>query len=595
MSRRLPIAALLLVLAALGGVQLTGATFTSTSATTLAVSAATDWEPPTVSVTSPGSVVSGTTTIAATAADSGTGVASVAIQYSVTDSGTWTTLCTDPTAPYSCSWATANVADGSYDLRAVATDRAGYASVSDSVTTRVANKLSVVLAPVADPARGAVTLRADVVNAGALVPLALYFQYSPAGSNSWTTVPGCAAGALVTTRTCTWNTTTTGDYDVRAIAAYGVGNLTDVQAGVTIDNTPPTITLTVPSGTLSGTVTLTATTVDDDSGMDTVTFQQRRAGTSTWTTVCSDDLAPWTCPVTTTTLADGSYDFQAVATDLAGNATTTTAQTRTVDNTVASASVTSPAAGATVRGTVTVTAAANSNRGVAKVVLEARATGTGTWTTLCTDTTAPYSCDWNTSAITTGSYDLRAVLTDAGGTVTTSAVVTVAIDNSVLRAQDVQVTNVTTAGKPANGDRLVLTYSGVVNLATIQAGWTGASTPLTVTFKDKAVNGGAVSGLDYLVLGSTNLGQLTFDQNYVKAKKSAAFAATMVASTATVAGTQVTVVTVTLGATTDGGNLRTASNVGTTAWYPTAAVRTPAGLACSTTPATESGASDKDF
>jgi hypothetical protein len=69
----------------------------------------------------------------------------------------------------------------------------------------------------------------------------------------------------------------------------------------------------------------------------------------------------------------------------------------------------------------------------------------------------------------------------------------------------------------------------------------------------------------------------------------------MVASTATVAGTQVTVVTVTLGATTDGGNLRTASNVGTTAWYPTAAVRTPAGLACSTTPATESGASDKDF
>ncbi|MGI8524454.1 MAG: Ig-like domain-containing protein [Nocardioides sp.] len=599
MLRRLlfPLLAAALALAAMSGVPASDATFVSTSTYGAQVSAAADWAAPTVSVTSPGANIAGTTTISATAADTGTGVASVVIAYSTSDSGTWTTLCTDTSAPYSCSWATTGVADGSYDLVAIATDNASFTATSETVTTRVANNLQVVLAPIADPVRGSVTLKADYLNPSPTIALKLYFEYVAAGGNNWTAVPGCGnTGATSTTRTCTWASTVTGDYDIRAVGTNGGSTtLYDYQYGVTIDNTAPSVALTVPTGTLSGTVRMSATATDADAGMDSVAFQYRKTGAASFTTACTVSGTPYACSLNTTALTDGGYDFRAIGTDLAGNTTTTATQTRTVDNTISSVSITSPSAGATVRGTVSVTADASSNRGVSKVVFETRATGTSTWTALCTTTTSPYTCAWNTSAIVTGNYDLHAVLTDGGGTVTTSATVAVSIDNSTLRAQDIQATNVTTVGKPAAGDRLLFTYSNTVNPATILAGWTGASTSISVTFKDAKVPGAPVAGQDYATFGSVNLGSVSFPESYVKANKSAVFAATMVASTQTVAGVSVTVVTVTLGTTTGGANITTATQTGTMTWTPSTAARTLGGVACSATAATESGTLDKDL
>jgi hypothetical protein len=147
------------------------------------------------------------------------------------------------------------------------------------------------------------------------------------------------------------------------------------------------------------------------------------------------------------------------------------------------------------------------------------------------------------------------------------------------------------------GDQLVLTYSTVVDPATIKAGWNGAGTSaLTVELADKNVAGAAIAGYDRASMLGTNLGQVAFSQNYVNAKARASFAATMTQGTRSVGGTDVTVVTVTLGEVTSGANaLRTASQVGTMWWAPTAAVRTPAGVAASTATVTESGAADRDM
>jgi len=93
-----------------------------------------DTTPPTVSITQPAnnSTVSGSVTIAATAADN-VGVAGVQFQVDGANLGAQVT-----TAPYSVSWNSTLVANGSHVLKAIASDAAGN-TASASVTVTVSN------------------------------------------------------------------------------------------------------------------------------------------------------------------------------------------------------------------------------------------------------------------------------------------------------------------------------------------------------------------------------------------------------------------------------------------------------------------------
>ncbi len=82
----------------------------------------------------------------------------------------------------------------------------------------------------------------------------------------------------------------------------------------------------------------------------------------------------------------------------------------TLDGTFPSLSVTAPAAGATVSGTVAVTANASDNVGVVGVQFKLDGANLGT-----EDTTAPYSMSWNTTSTSNGSHTLTAVARDAAG------------------------------------------------------------------------------------------------------------------------------------------------------------------------------------
>ena len=147
--------ALLLGAGALSGLQASGATFTDSSATPLNIFAAPDWTAPDVTIVDPGYAVLGTVTVNATASDGDTAIANVQIQRAPHGSGTWTTICTDNGAPYSCSWNTTLIADGEYDLRAVATDVHNNTKTSSSLMTTVINTAGVVLDPVTRPASAA--------------------------------------------------------------------------------------------------------------------------------------------------------------------------------------------------------------------------------------------------------------------------------------------------------------------------------------------------------------------------------------------------------------------------------------------------------
>ena len=120
------------------------------------------------------------------------------------------------------------------------------------------------------------------------------------------------------------------------------------------------------------------------------------------------------------------------------------------DTTAPTVSLTAPANGATVSGTINVTATASDNVGVVGVQFLLDGNNLG-----AEDTTAPYSVSWNTSTATNGAHVLTARARDAADNSTTSAArnvrsrrpirlaPTVAITSPTNNAQVVDIVNVT--------------------------------------------------------------------------------------------------------------------------------------------------------
>ncbi|KRC53560.1 MULTISPECIES: Ig-like domain-containing protein [unclassified Nocardioides] len=572
------------------------ATFTSSSGSRATVSAAADWTPPTVAVTSPGSPLQGTVTLAASASDTESGIASVALQYLAPDATGWVTLCTATAAPYSCSWNTKLGVDGGYDLRARATNTAGYTTVSDVVSTTVANNVLLVLGDPGEVVRGSVALKSTIYNGG-LLPWTVTVQYTPNGGTSWKTL----CSGLTSPFSCTWSTTsfTNESFDLRAVATSGTTTVTSaVVSDVLVDNAAPGVSMVDPGTPLSGAVNFTATATDAASGVQQVVLQYA-LGSGSWQNLCTVTTDPFTCRYATTSLTDGTYSFRATATDVAGNSATSTAVTgRVVDNTVSSVSLDDP--GTYLSGTATITALANSTAGITSVRIQRAPTGTTSWTDLCTDTTSPYSCAWDTRTVANGSYDLRAVLLDGRGGTTTSAILSARrIDNSTLRAVDVQTTNGNgTAGRLDAGDTVTWTYSEVVAPASISTGWNGSALAVSLRLRDGNLLGGTSKSdaIDVLRGGAAvQLGAVGLREDYVKGRKTATFNATLTATTVTVDGVDRTVVTLVVGTLASGNGLRTVTTASTMLWTPSTAALSATGGACAATPVSESGAADREF
>jgi hypothetical protein len=366
-----------------------------------------------------------------------------------------------------------------------------------------------------------------------------------------------------------------------------------------VDNVPPTVAMTDPGSPLRGTVTLAASALDAESGIAQVVVQAQASGGTTWTTLCTMTLDPYSCRYDTTKLADGGYAFRAIATDAAGLVATSAATAvRTVDNTVSSVAMEDP--GAFLSGTVNLQASASSTAGVTSVRIDRAAAGTTAWTAVCTDSSAPFGCTWDTTTVGDGAYDFRAVLVDGAGRTTTSATLgNRRVDNNPLRGYDVQAVNGgAVAGRLDAGDTWRLTYTDQVQLGTITAGWTGAATSVTVRLRDGMLlgQGSRADVLDVLRGSATvNLGSVNLRSDFVKNNKSATFNATMVASTTTVNGRTATVVTLTLGTLATGGSLRTSTAASAMVWTPSAAVTDATGRALSVAPVTELGTADRDF
>jgi len=195
------------------------------------------------------------------------------------------------------------------------------------------------------------------------------------------------------------------------------------------DTQPPTAPtgLTAAAGP-GGTVSLSWSAATDNTGV--ARYDVYRSTVSGFTPSLANRIAqPTGTSYTDTGLAAGTYYYVVKAEDAAGNLGPGTSQaTATIgasDTTPPSVAITGPAGGAVLGGTVTVTATAGDDVGVAGVRFTVDGQNLG-----AEDTAAPYSVGWDTTTASNGNHTLAAVARDAAGNTTTSAAVVVNVQNS---------------------------------------------------------------------------------------------------------------------------------------------------------------------
>ncbi len=186
------------------------------------------------------------------------------------------------------------------------------------------------------------------------------------------------------------------------------------------DTTAPVISaFTMPVTATSLIVSVSSFTATDAVGvtgyMITENFSAPAIGATGWSA---------TAPTTFTFSGSGARNAYAWAKDAAGNVSTSMSRSVSItlsDSTAPTVSISSPAAGAKLKGSVTLSATASDNVRVTNVDFYLDGVHLGA------DGSAPYSLNWNTVSVASGTHNLTAKAYDAAGHVTTSNPVSVTL------------------------------------------------------------------------------------------------------------------------------------------------------------------------
>ena len=264
---------------------------------------------PAVNITNPVSSagLTDTVTLAASTIDADP---SPAIVWEVAPHGTstWTVV--------SATWNTHRVADGSYDVKATATDWAtnvGSATVTDvtvdnqppTVSTTVPADDSYINAASADP----FTVNATAADTGTGVDQVVFSSCTTADCSGGTVATiGIDTTGSAGTYGAAWTLPADGTYWIRAVATDFVGHASKSINKVKVDRTLPDTTLLTKPGDPTSLANPTFTFSSNETAQG---FECRLDG-GAWTTCAS----PYSLP---STPVDGSHTLDVRATDLAGN------------------------------------------------------------------------------------------------------------------------------------------------------------------------------------------------------------------------------------------------------------------------------------
>jgi len=231
----------------------------------------------------------------------------------------------------------------------------------------------------------------------------LFYAFSTPDSSGWSSLLGSAIN------------------DAGQIA--GIGNNANSSGQRAFLMTPialPTVSITSPaSGAIIGGTIAVDANATDATGVAGVQFKLDGANLGA-EVIAAPYLTLWN----TTFSAGGTHVLSAVARDAAGVIGTAAPVSVTVDNVPPSVSITAPASGAMVSGTITISASATDNVGVVGVQFKVDGLYLGPEVTA-----APYAISWNTASVANGVHTLTGVARDAAGNTTTSSAVTVHVRN----------------------------------------------------------------------------------------------------------------------------------------------------------------------
>jgi len=183
---------------------------------------------------------------------------------------------------------------------------------------------------------------------------------------------------------------------------------------------PPVTSITFPvnNTTVSGTISLTASSTDNV-GVTKVEFYVNGALQAT------DTAVPYVYSWNTSSLAAGPYTLMAKAYDAAGNiGQSSNVVVTVVKDTIAPVvSLSAPGNNSTVSGNVAITVSAHDNIGVSSI--EYFLNGI----LLSASNVAPYTFNWNTTSVANGSYILTGRAYDNAGNMGQSSNVSVTVNN----------------------------------------------------------------------------------------------------------------------------------------------------------------------
>ncbi|MGA2260987.1 MAG: Ig-like domain-containing protein, partial [Acidobacteriota bacterium] len=189
----------------------------------------------------------------------------------------------------------------------------------------------------------------------------------------------------------------------------------------TPDTTPPSVPTGLTASAISSSqITLSWSPSSDDVGV--AGYKIYRNGSQVGTTANASYSDTGLSANTTYTYTVSAYDF---ANNNSNQSSQASATTPNVDTTPPTVSITTPASGATIFGTVTIQGTASDNVGVAGVQFKVDGSPLGAETIA-----SPYSVSWDTTTSSNGAHTLTAVARDAAGNTATSTAVTVTVSNS---------------------------------------------------------------------------------------------------------------------------------------------------------------------
>ena len=368
---------------------------------------------PTVGITAPaaGSSVGVNLPQVITATAASTGGFITGVQFLVNG----VTLSTDTSFPYVGAWTP--TALGTYALSALATDNLGNVTTSAPV--------SIVVAASASPT---VNLTNPASGSGYTVGSGISITANAADSDGTISqVAFLVNGSILSTDATSpyaapnWTPGSTGVYTITAQATDNTGNVTtSLPVTVTIGaNAAPTVALSSPTSglnlSLGNNLLIAAAANDSDGSVASVQFY------SNGISIGSVSTAPYS--LSWKPASAGVFALTAVATDNAGNSTTSAAISVTVTGASAPiVSISNPVTGATfgVGTSVPLNAITSGGNGpISQVQFFVNGVS------LAIDSAAPYNTIWSPNSA--GTYSLLAVSTDNAGVSGTSTAVTVTI------------------------------------------------------------------------------------------------------------------------------------------------------------------------